>query len=177
MQKLWCSKLLKYYIKKGQIIRHFLFLAPYTCFLFDSLKLIRQFSPRFDQICLCSKLFKYYNKKGQIIRRFLLFLASYIHFLFESLKQTVFSKIQPDIWMLKIVEIFQHFSKKFTQLKIFLVHHQCFLSFFLAPKEFFEQNQLFQLFKSVKILHQNFNFNFVCNITVPQWRRKKLLLI
>ena len=50
--------------------------------------------------------------------------------------QTVFSEIWPDIWMLKIVEIFQHFSKIFTQLKIFLVP-QCFLFFYLAPKDFF----------------------------------------
>ena len=49
--------------------------------------------------------------------------------------KTVFSKIRPDNWMLKRVEIFQHFSKNFAQLKIFLVPHQCFLFFYLAPKE------------------------------------------
>ena len=45
--------------------------------------------------------------------------------------------------MLKIVQIFQHFSKNFTPLKIFLVPRQCFLFFYLVPKEFFflEQNQ------------------------------------
>ena len=37
--------------------------------------------------------------------------------------------------MLKRVEIFQHISKIFTQLKIFLVPGQCFLFFYLAPKE------------------------------------------
>ena len=52
-----CSKLLKYFNKKGQIIRRFfLFLLPYTRFLFESLKLIRQFSPRFNQVSGCSKL-------------------------------------------------------------------------------------------------------------------------
>ena len=41
MQKLWCSKLLKHYNKKGWIIRRFLlFLFPYICFLFESVKLI-----------------------------------------------------------------------------------------------------------------------------------------
>ena len=50
-----CSKLLTYFNKKGQIIRHFfLFLVPYICFLFESLKLIRQFPRRFDQISACS---------------------------------------------------------------------------------------------------------------------------
>ena len=45
--------------------------------------------------------------------------------------------------MLKIVEIFQHFSKIFTQLKMFLIlyPHQCFLFFYLAPKEFFFLNK------------------------------------
>ena len=37
--------------------------------------------------------------------------------------------------MLKRVEIFQHFSKNFTQLKIFLVPRQFFLFFYLPPKE------------------------------------------
>ena len=37
--------------------------------------------------------------------------------------------------MLKHVEIFQHFSKNFTQLKIFLVPRQFFLFFYLASKE------------------------------------------
>ena len=49
MQKLWCSKLLKYYNEMGQIIRRFLlFLVLYIRFLFESLKLIKQFSSRFD---------------------------------------------------------------------------------------------------------------------------------
>ena len=59
------------------------------------------------QIFWCSKLLKYYSKKGQIIRIFLLFLVPFIRFLFESLNQTVFFKIRSDIWMLRIVEIFQ----------------------------------------------------------------------
>ena len=49
MQKLWCSKLLKYYNEIGQMIRRFLlFLVLYIRFLFESLKLIKQFSSRFD---------------------------------------------------------------------------------------------------------------------------------
>ena len=62
MQIFWCSKLLKYYSKKGQIIRGFLFfLVPYVRFLFESLKLIKQIFPRFNQISRCSKLLKYFN--------------------------------------------------------------------------------------------------------------------
>ena len=49
-------------------IRRFLFLVPYIRFLFESLKLIRQFSPRFDQISGCSKLLKCFN----IFQNFLL---------------------------------------------------------------------------------------------------------
>ena len=62
-------------------------------------------------------------------------IYSFLIWVYET-TQTVFSKTWPDIWMLKIVEIFQHFPKIFTQLKIFLVPHQCFLLFYLAPKEF-----------------------------------------
>ena len=62
MQKLWCSKLLKHYNKKGRIIRRFLlFLFPYIRFLFESVKLIKQFSSRFDQISGCSNVLKYFN--------------------------------------------------------------------------------------------------------------------
>ena len=87
MQIFWSSELLKYYNKKGQVIRLFsLFLVPYICFLFESLKLMRQFSSSFDKICRCSKLLKYFNKTGQILRRFSLFLVLYIRFLFESPK-------------------------------------------------------------------------------------------
>ena len=112
--------------------------------------------------------------------------------------------------MLKRVEIFQHFPKNFTKVKIFLVPRQCF-SFFLPcikGVSFLEQNQLFQLRKMVEILRQNGNFEIVAptvgfleqnqlfqlpkmveilrlngnfeiasSIIVPQWRRKKLLLI
>ena len=49
--------------------------------------------------------------------------------------QTVFFMIRLDIWMLKRVEIFQYFSTSLTQLKIFLDPRQCFLFFYLAPKE------------------------------------------
>ena len=62
MQKLWCSKLLKYFNKKGQIIRPFLLLlVPYIRFLFESLKLIKQFSSRFYQISAWSNVLKYFN--------------------------------------------------------------------------------------------------------------------
>ena len=61
MQIFWCSKLLKYYSKKGQIIRRLSFLVPYIRFLFESLTLIKKIFPRFDQISGCSKLLKYFN--------------------------------------------------------------------------------------------------------------------
>ena len=78
MQIFWCSKLLKYYNKKGQIIRLFLlFLVPYIRFLFECLKLIRQFSPRFDKISGCSKLLKLFN----IFQKF---LPSSKFFLFDT---------------------------------------------------------------------------------------------
>ena len=74
----------------------------------------------------------------------LLIVCSSIHsFLIwvSETNQTVFSKIRQDIWMLKVVEMFQHFPKIFTQLKIFLIAHQCFSFFYLAPKEFFFLNK------------------------------------
>ena len=49
--------------------------------------------------------------------------------------QTVFFKIRPDIWMIKRAEIFQHSSKIFHQLEIFLAPRQCFSFFYLAAKE------------------------------------------
>ena len=66
---------------------------------------------------------KYFKKKGHIIRRFLLFLVPYIRFLIKSLKliKQLFFKIQLGIWMLKRIEIFQHFLENFNQLKIFLL--------------------------------------------------------
>ena len=105
-------------------------------------------------------------------------MYSFLSWVSET-NQAVSSKIQPHIWMLKIVQIFQHFSKNFTPLKIFLVPRQCFLFFYLVPKEFIflEQNQFLHLLKLVEILHQNFNFDFACRIIVPQWSRKKLLFI
>ena len=125
---------MNHFKKKTQLIRCFLlFLVPYVCFLFESLKLIIQFPPRFDQIAGCSELLKYFN-------------------------------------------IFQKFL---SSSKCFLFHVNVSYIFYLAPKEFFflEQNQFLQLLKLVEILHQNFNFDFVCNIIVPLWRRKKLLFI
>ena len=75
----------------------------------------------------------------------MLLIASCSIYLFliwvSKTNQTIFSKIRADIWMLKVVEIFHHFAKIFTQLKIFLVSHQCFLFFYLAPKEFFFLNK------------------------------------
>ena len=102
-------------------------------FLFESLKLIIQFPPRFDQIAGCSELLKYFN-------------------------------------------IFQKFL---SSSKCFLFHVNVSYFFYLAPKEFFflEQNQFLQLLELVKILHENFNFDFVCSIIVPLWRRKKLLFM
>ena len=126
-------KIVEIFQQKGQIIRRFLlFLVPYIRFLFESLKLIRQFSPRFDQISGCSNVFRYFN----IFQKFLL-----------SSKFLLFH----------------------TNVSYFSTLHQ--KSFFL------EQNQFLQLLKWVDILHQNFNFDFVCRIIVPQWRRKKLLFI
>ena len=92
---------------------------------------------------------KYLNKKGQVIRRFLLFLVPYIVscsiysflILVSETNQTVSFKIRPDYWMLKNVEIYQQFSKNFTQLKIFLVSRQCFLFFYLTPKELVSLNK------------------------------------
>ena len=53
---------MNHFKKKTQIIRSFLlFLVPYVFFLFESLKLIIQFPPRFDQIAGCSELLKYFN--------------------------------------------------------------------------------------------------------------------
>ena len=133
MQIFWCLKLLKYYNKKRKIIRLFLlFLVSYISFLFKSLKLIRQFFPRFEQISGYSKL-------------------------------------------LKSLNIFQNFwssSKFFCSTPMFLIFLPCTRRVF-----FLEQNQFLQLLKLVEILHQNFNFDFASSIIVPQWRRKKLLFI
>ena len=134
MQKLWCSKLLKYFNKKGQIIRHFLLLlVPYIRFLFESLKVIREFSSRFDWILWCSKLLKYFNKKGQIIRPFLLLLVPYIRFLFESLKlikqfSSRFYQISVCSNVLKYFNIFQKVlpsSNFFLFTSLFLIFLPC----------------------------------------------------
>ena len=67
-----------------------------------------------------------------------MFLVPYIRFLFELLK-LIKQFLQDSTRYLdaqtKHVEIFQHFSKSFTHLKVFLVRRQCFLFFYLAPKE------------------------------------------
>ena len=176
-----CSKLLKYFNKTGQIIRRFsLFLVLYIRFLFESPKLIRQFSSRFNQISGCSKLLKYFNKKGQIIRRFLLFLVPSIRFLFESLKLIKWfsSRFDQISGYLKLMKNFNIFEKTLPRPKFFLFHTSVSYFSTLHQKSFFlEQNQFLQLLKLIEILHQNFNFDFVSRITVPQWRRKKLLFI
>ena len=125
MQKLWYSKLLKYDNKKGQIIRRLLlFPVPYICFLFEPLKLIKQFSSRFDLLCWCSKLLKYFNKKGQIIRRFSLFLVSYIRFLLESQKliQGLSSRFDEISWCSNVLKYFNIFQKTLPSSKFFLFH-------------------------------------------------------
>ena len=107
---------MKYFQKKGQIIRHFLlFLVPYIRFLFESLKLIRQFSPRFDQISVCSNLSKYFN-------------------------------------------IFQKFL---SISKFFLFHTNVSYFSTLNQKSFFSWAK--PVLTLVEILHENFNFDFVCS--------------
>ena len=90
------------------------------------------------------KIVEILKQKGTDHKTLLIVSCSIYSFLtwVSETNQTVLSKIQPDIWMLKIVEIFQHFPKIFTQLEIFLVSHQCFLFFYLAPKEFFSLNKI-----------------------------------
>ena len=74
------------------------------------------------------KIAEILKQKGQIIRLFLLFLVSYIRFLFESLKLiTVFFKIQSDTWMVKIGEISK---QKGTDHKTLLIV-SCSIYFFL----------------------------------------------
>ena len=71
-------------------IRRFLFLVPYIPFLIESLKLIRQFSPRFDQISGCSKLLKCFNifQKFLLSSKFFLFYNNVSYF--STLHQRVF---------------------------------------------------------------------------------------
>ena len=66
----------------GQIIRRSLFLVLYIRFLFESLKLFREFPPRFNQISGCSKLFKYFNIFPKILpsSKFFLFHVNVSHF-------------------------------------------------------------------------------------------------
>ena len=119
------------------------YLGSFYCFLFYLKSVRKTTCTKIMQKLWCSKLLKYYNKMGQIVRRFLLFLVLYIRFLFESLKLIkqfssrfdYFLQFSLDIVMLKRVEIFQHFSKIFTQLKIIFVPRQCFLFFYLPQKE------------------------------------------
>ena len=80
------------------------------------------------------KIVEIFQQKGTIHQALLIVSCSIYSFLIWVSK-AVFFKIRPDIWMLKRVEIFQHFSKNFTQLKFFLVPSQCFLFFYLAPTE------------------------------------------
>ena len=126
-------KIVEIFHKKGQIKRRFLlFLVPFIRFLFESLKLFRQFPLRFDQISGCSKLLKYLT-----------------------------------------------FFKNFYSAQNFSCSTPMFFSFLPCTKRvfFLEQNEFLQLLQWVEILHQNFKFDFVCSIIVPQWRRKKLLFI
>ena len=83
------------------------------------------------------KIVQIIQQKGTDHQTLLIVACSIYSFLIwvSETNQTVFFKIRPDIWMLKRVEIFQHFSKNFTQLKIFLVPRHCFLFFYLVPKE------------------------------------------
>ena len=77
-----------------------------------------------------------FHQRGTDYKMLLVYCSIYLFLIWVyETNQTVFFKIRPDIWMLKRVETFQHFSKKITQLKIFLVPRQFFLFFYLAPKE------------------------------------------
>ena len=83
------------------------------------------------------KIAEIFQQKGADHKAFLIVSFSIYSFLIwvSEINQTVFFKIRPDIWMLKRVEIFQHSSKSFTQLKTFLAPRQCFSFFYLAAKE------------------------------------------
>ena len=126
------------------------------------------------------KIVEIFHKKGQIKRRFLLFLVPFIRFLFESLKLFTqfplrFDQISGCSKLLKYFNIFQ----KLLHSSNFSCSTPMFFSFLPCTKRvfFLEQNQFLQLLQLVEILHQNFKFDFVCSIIVPQWRRKKLLFI
>ena len=135
------------------------------------------------------RIVEIFQQKGTDKKTLLIVSCSIYSFLIwiSETNQTVFFKIRSDIWMLQIVEIFQHFSKIFTQLKIFLAPHQSFLFFYLAPKEFSFLNKTNScscpnwLKYYIKILTlilpaALLSAAYVCSI-VSQWRRKKLILI
>ena len=93
--------------QKGTVIRRFLlFLVPYIRFLFESLKLTRQFLPRFDQISGCSKLLKYFNifQKYLPSPKFFLFHTNVSYF--SNLHQNSFFLEQNQfLQLLKLVQI------------------------------------------------------------------------
>ena len=166
--------------QKGQTIRLFLFLVPYISFLFASLKRIRQFSSIFNQISECSKLLKYFKKRDRskdvsycfVFHLFVsyLSLSNYSDSFLED--STRYLDVQ-NCWNILT------FFKNFYSAQNFSCSTPMFFSFLPCTERVFllEQNQFLQLLQLVEILHQNFKFDFLCSIIVPQWRRKKLLFI
>ena len=70
------------------------------------------------------KIVEIFQQKGIDHKTLLITSCSIYSFLIwvSETNQKVLFKIRPDIWMLKYAEIFQDFSKNFTQLKIFVAH-------------------------------------------------------
>ena len=155
-----------------------------SCSIYSFLIWVSETSQRvFFKISLdiwCSKLLNYFSKKRGITRCLVLFLVPYIRYLFESLK-LIKQFLQDSTRYLDAQTCWNisTFFKKFYPAQSFSCSTSMFLIFLPCNKgvSFLEQNQLFQLLKMVEILHQNFNFEIVCSIIVPQWRRKKLLFI
>ena len=92
------------------------------------------FSSRFDQMFECWNIMECYHKNKRKTVKILLavycliFFVSNIRLLFESLKLIW----QFSTWFKQIsVEIFEYFSKKFTQHKFFLVWNRHCLFFYL----------------------------------------------
>ena len=99
---------MNHFKKKTQIIRSFLlFLVPYVFFLFESLKLIIQFPPRFDQIAGCSELLKYFN----IFQKFLssskcfLFHVNVSYFFYLAPKEFFFLEQNQFLQLLELLKI------------------------------------------------------------------------
>ena len=117
MQIFWCLKFLKYYNKKRQITRPFLlFLVPYISFLFESLKLIRQFFPRLEQISGCSKLLKSLNIFQNFLSSSKFFCSTPMFLIFLPCTRKVFFLEQNQFLQLfKLVEILhQNFNFDFA---------------------------------------------------------------